>query len=93
MFLGTNDVSKCKDNSDQVNVLLTQAIARVKSHFPDSLVGICVIFPRKGTDNNTNLLNATITSVDTFIRKLCMKDPTVEYIDTIGELLQSACNC
>jgi hypothetical protein len=26
MCLGTNDVSKCKDDSDQVNVLLTQAI-------------------------------------------------------------------
>jgi hypothetical protein len=56
MCLGTNDVSKCKDDSDQVNVLLTQAIAKVKSHFPDSLIGICGIFPRKGTGNNTNIL-------------------------------------
>ena len=82
---GTNDVSKCKDDSDQVNVLLTQAIAKVKSHFPDSLIGICGIFPRKGTGNNTNILNATTTSVNNFIRKLCMKDPTVEYIDTISD--------
>ena len=81
---GTNDVSKCKDDSDQVNVLLTQAIAKVKSYFPDSLIGICGIFPRKGTGNNTNILNATTTSVNKFIRKLCMKDPTVEYIDTIS---------
>jgi hypothetical protein len=51
LCLGTNDVSKCKDDSDQVNVLLTQAIAKVKSHFPDSLIGICGIFPRKGTGN------------------------------------------
>jgi hypothetical protein len=85
MCLGTNDVSKCKDDSDQVNVLLTQAIAKVKSHFPDSLIGICGIFPRKRTGNNTNILNATITSVNNFIRKLCMKDPTVEYIDTISD--------
>lgn len=85
MCLGTNDVSKCKDDSDQVNVLLTQAIAKVKSHFPDSLVGICGIFPRKGTGSNTNILNATTTSVNKFIRKLCMKDSTVEYIDTISD--------
>jgi hypothetical protein len=58
----------------------TQAIAKVKSHFPDSLIGIRGIFPRKGTGNNTNILNATTTSVNKFIRKLCMKDPTVEYI-------------
>jgi hypothetical protein len=63
MCLGTNDVSKCKDDSDQVNVLLTQAIAKVKSYFPDSLVCICGIFPRKGTGKNTNILNATTTSV------------------------------
>ena len=69
----------------QLNVLLTQAIAKVKSHFPDSLIGICGIFPRKGTGNNTNILNATTTSVNNFIRKLCVKDPTVEYIDTISD--------
>jgi hypothetical protein len=62
MWLGTNDVSKCKDDSDQVNVLLTHAIAKVKSHFPDDLICICGIFPRKGTGNNTNLLNATSAS-------------------------------
>jgi hypothetical protein len=32
-----------------------------------------------------NILNATTTSVNNFIRKLCMKDPTVEYIDTISD--------
>jgi hypothetical protein len=81
MCLGSNDVSKCKDDSDQVNVLLTQAISKVKSYFPDYLIGICGILPRKGTGNNTNILNATTTSVNNFIRKLCMKDQTVEYID------------
>ena len=35
--------------------------------------------------NNTNILNATSTSVNKFIRKLCMKDPTVEYIDTLSD--------
>jgi hypothetical protein len=51
----------------------------------DAPNGICGIFPRKGTGNNTNILNATTTSVNNFIRKLCMKDPTVEYIDTISD--------
>ena len=85
MCLGTNDVRKCKNDSDQVNVLLTQAIAKVKNPFPDSLIDICGIFPRKGTDNTTNILNTTTTSVNKFIGKLCMKDPTVEYIDTISD--------
>ena len=91
MCLGTNDVSKCKDDSDQVNVLLTQVIAKVKSRFPDSLIGICGIFPRKGTSNNTNILNATTTSVNNFIRKLCMKDPTQSVTSSISVRLLSQC--
>jgi hypothetical protein len=107
MCLGTNDVSKCKDEmlfrvAPDIDAFIKlssiapsrtpfdapnrQAIARVKSHFPDSLMGICGIFPQKGTGNNTNILNATTTSVNNFIRKLCMKDPTVEYIDTMNVL-------
>ena len=68
-----------------MNLLLTQAIAKVKGHFSDSFIGNCCIFPRKRNDNNTNILNATSISVNKFIRKLCMKDPTVEYIDTISD--------
>ena len=86
MCLGTNDVTKCNDHTDQVNVLLTQAFAKVTNHFPDSLIGIYGIFPRKGTANDTNKANATTTSVNNFIRKLCMKHPTAEYSDTISDL-------
>jgi hypothetical protein len=78
--------SKCKDDSDQANLLLTQAIAMVNGHFPDSLIGICAIFPGKRNGNNTNILSATSFSVKTFICKLCMKDPTIEYIDTISDI-------
>jgi hypothetical protein len=40
MCLGTNDVSKCKDDSDQVKVLLTQAIASVC----DVCCASCLVF-------------------------------------------------
>lgn len=48
MCLGTNDVSKCKDDSDQVNVLLTQAIAKVKVTFPTPWLVFVVYFHEKG---------------------------------------------
>ena len=79
-------MTKCNDHSDQVNVLLTQAFAKVIHDFPDSWIGIYGILPRKGTDNDPNIVNATTTSVNNFIRKLCMKDPTDEYSDTISDL-------
>ena len=82
----TGYFQNANDDSDQANLLLTQDIAMVNGHFPDSLIGIYFIFPGKGNGNNTNILNATSISVNTFIRKLCMKDPTIEYIDTISDI-------
>ena len=45
--LGTNDISKHKDDSDQINLLVTKAAAQVKSAYPESLVGPCSIIPLK----------------------------------------------
>jgi hypothetical protein len=53
----TGYFQNANDDSDQANLLLTQDIAMVNGHFPDSLIGICVIFPGKGNGNNTNILN------------------------------------
>ncbi|CAC5407941.1 CNBP [Mytilus coruscus] len=46
--LGTNDISKHKDDCDQINSLVTKAVAQVKSAYPESHVGLCSIIPRKG---------------------------------------------
>ncbi|VDI47668.1 Hypothetical predicted protein [Mytilus galloprovincialis] len=45
--LGTNDLSKNKHDSDQVNVYATQAIVKVKQAFPNADIGVCGIIPRK----------------------------------------------
>lgn len=45
---GTNDINKHKDGSDQINLLVTKAVAQVKSTYPESQVGLCSIIPRKG---------------------------------------------
>ncbi|CAC5412182.1 unnamed protein product [Mytilus coruscus] len=46
--LGTNDKGKHKDDSDQINLLVTKTVAQVKSAYPESHVGLCNIIPRKG---------------------------------------------
>ena len=55
--LGTNDITKSKGDHDQVNINLTHAIHQVKCNFPNSVVGICTILPRKGKGPNiTNVM-------------------------------------
>ncbi|VDI16289.1 Hypothetical predicted protein [Mytilus galloprovincialis] len=60
--LGTNDISKHKDDSDQINLLVTKAVAQVKSAYPESHVGLCSIIPRKGNSAQINRLNQSATS-------------------------------
>ncbi|CAG2246415.1 unnamed protein product [Mytilus edulis] len=79
--LGTNDVSKHKDDSDQINLLVTKAVAQVKSAYPESHVGLCSIIPRKGNSAQINRLNQSATSVNKFIRKLCAREDNVDYVD------------
>ncbi|CAG2211281.1 CNBP [Mytilus edulis] len=79
--LGTNDISKHKDDSDQINLLVTKAVAQVKSAYPESHVGLCSIIPRKGNSAQINRLNQSATSVNKFIRKLCAREDNVDYVD------------
>jgi hypothetical protein len=64
--------------------LSSNAPSRTPFDAPNSILTALIVLG-KGTGNNTNILNATTTSVNNFIRKLYMKDPTVEYIDTISD--------
>ncbi|VDI73154.1 Hypothetical predicted protein [Mytilus galloprovincialis] len=79
--LGTNDLSKNKHDSDQVNVYATQAIVKVKQAFPNADIGVCGIIPRKGNSNHIHTVNETATHVNKFLEKLCLKDEVLTYID------------
>jgi len=72
--LGTNDITKSKGDHDQVNINLTHAIHQVKSNFPNSVVGICTILPRKGKGPNITKCNDTVLNVNIFLKKLCIRE-------------------
>ena len=65
MSLGTNDISKHKNDVEQVNVNFTMC------KYPFAKIGICSILPRIGEGIHIQALNAAATSVNTFVRKLC----------------------
>ncbi|VDI34974.1 Hypothetical predicted protein [Mytilus galloprovincialis] len=79
--LGTNDIGKHKDDSEQINLLMTKAEAQVKSAYPASHVGLCSILSHKGKSAQINRPNQSATNVKKFIRKLCAREDKVDYID------------
>ena len=70
--LGTNDITKSKGDHDQVNINLKHAIHQVKCNFPNSVVVICTILPRKGKGPNIKKCNDTVLNVNIFLKKLCI---------------------
>jgi lysophospholipase L1-like esterase len=45
LCLGTNDVTRNRDDSDQINITATQAISKIKQTFPKSQIAVCSILP------------------------------------------------
>ena len=78
--LCTNDITKSKGDHDQVNINLTHAIHQVKCNFPNSVVGICTILPRKGKGPNITKCNDTVLNVNIFLKKLCIREQ-IECVD------------
>ncbi|CAC5425312.1 unnamed protein product [Mytilus coruscus] len=76
-----NDISKHKDDSDQINLLVTKAVFQVKSAYPESHVGLFSIIPRNGNSAQINRLNQSATNVKKFIRKLCARENNVDFVD------------
>ena len=88
LCLGTNDVTRNRDDSDQVNIRFTQAIAKVKQSFPESQLGVCSILPRKGKGQQISKINETTQNVNSFARKFCAKDTCLDYVDLTNEFLR-----
>ena len=81
LSLGTNDISKHKNDVEQVNVNFTMCIEAAKQKYPFAKIGICSILPRRGKCIHLQALNAAATSVNTFVWKLCKKKYKRQYID------------
>ncbi|CAC5418334.1 CNBP [Mytilus coruscus] len=79
--LGTNDISRHKGDCDQINLLLTSAVSRVMSSFPEAQIGLCNIIPRKDNGARFQKINETTKNVNIFMKKLCVREQSVEFVD------------
>jgi hypothetical protein len=68
--LGTNDIAKCKNDTDRFNVSLTQAVKEIKTEFPMSDIAFCTVIPRKGKGQYIVKYYEITTSVNAFVKKI-----------------------
>ena len=61
LCLGTNDVTRNRDDSDQINITATRAIYKIKNKntFPKSQIAVCSILPGKGRGQHLIKMNDT----------------------------------
>ena len=72
MQLGTNDVTRNRDDSDQINITATQAISKINQTFPESQIAVCGILPRKGRGQHLIKMNDTSNHVNCFLKTKCV---------------------
>ena len=69
------------DDSDQINITATHANSKIKQPFPKSQIAVCSILPRKGRGQHLIKMNDTTNHVNGFLKKMCNRDGTLDFID------------
>ena len=81
LCLGINDVTRNRDDSDQINITATQAIYKIKQTFSKSQITVCSILPPKGRGQHLIKMNDTSNYVNRFLKIMCIRDGTLDFID------------
>lgn len=71
--LGTNDVTRNKDNPDNVILSITSTIDKVQEVYTNSRVTVSSILPRYGKGPNIDKANSTTKQINNFIQKFCAR--------------------
>lgn len=71
--LGTNDVTRNRNNPDTVNINLTEAMGKVQDSYPGARVTVSSILPRNITGQSGDQLNRTGKIVNSFMQKFCQR--------------------
>jgi Na+-transporting NADH:ubiquinone oxidoreductase subunit NqrE len=84
LSLGTNDVAQYRNDTEQIIVNVTTCVENVKHKYPNASIGVCSILPGRGKGTHIQALNSVASSVNTFIKKLCLKNNKMRFIDTLS---------
>ena len=67
--------------TDQINITATRAISKIKQTFPKSQTAVCSILSRKGRRQHLIKMNDTSNHVNGFLKKMCIRDGALDFID------------
>ena len=81
VHLGTNDVSKHRSDSAQVQLEVSTALSETHKKFPQASIAFSSIVPRRGKSSVITLMNSTAKTVNEYIKKLAAREPYLSYID------------
>ena len=85
--MGTNDVSKCKNDSAQAMIDVTTAISETHKKFPKAKIAFSSILPRRGESPAIGVLNDTSRAVNDYIRKLAIKESYLSYLNNDNDVI------
>ena len=87
IHLGTNDISRGKNKTPQIMMNCSKAINTIQNTFPDAMICLCNIPPRKGSGVEQKGVNETGKTVNTFMEAMSLQSPEdIVFIDTWSAL-------
>ena len=84
MHLGTNYISRCKDDSSQAMIDVSTAIRDTHKQFPNAKIAFSSILPKSPA---IGILNDTSKAVNDYIRKLAVKESYLSYLNNDNDIM------
>ena len=89
IHLGTNDVSRRRDDSAQAMVDITTAIKETHKQFPEASIAFSSILPRRGKTTAIKTLNETSKAVNEYVRKMSVKESYLSYLNNDNDMVDN----
>ena len=75
IHLGTNDISRDKIKTSQIMINCSKAINTTQNTFPDAMICLCSISPRKGSGVEQKRVSETAKTVNTVMKAMSLQSP------------------
>ena len=73
MHLGTNDVSRCRTDSNQVTLEVSSAVNKIHTTFPEANIAFSSILQPKGKSPSIGNTTKSVNIVNQYMKKMSTK--------------------
>ena len=81
VHLGTNDAMQNKEDTDNVKLNMAECLSKVEDTFPEAIVTVASIPPRKGKSPAIQKYNEQVASINTYLAKLAERSLDIDFLD------------